>query len=149
MTLKMNLVQSFGTDVSIRGSSFLVGGHSYEMSNITLDESSGLTKLQIEDFEFGATKYSEEMFDTTEALITDYEIDLNSDVGDAVVKIKVDGLNINESLLDEITLSAAFIDTANETLRIANATGEGIEKINGVFRLMQSPINVESDVRLI
>ena len=134
----------FGNDISVLGSNFLVGSHSTEMTNININESGGVKKLDIEDLEFGATKYLDKTYNTNEALITDYELDLNSEIGDAVVKVKIDGLNINKSLLSETTLKANFIDTGYETLRISDVEGELTESINGVYRLVKSPINVVS-----
>ena len=134
----------FGNDISVLGSNFLVGGHSTEMTNININERSGIKKLDIEDLEFGATKYSDEYYNTNEALITDYEFDLNSEVGDAIIKVKIDDLNINKLLLNEATLKANFIDTGYETLRISDVEGETIETLNGVYRLIKSPINVVS-----
>ena len=92
-----------------------MGGHSYEMSNINLNDTNGSKKLEIDDLEFGATKFKDETYNTTEALITDYTIDLDSEIGDAVVKIKIDDLDVNTLLLNEVTLSAGFIDTVKET----------------------------------
>ncbi len=142
--LENEFSSGFGNSVSILGSSFIVGGHSYEMSNINLNDTNGSKKLEIDDLEFGATKFKDETYNTTEALITDYTIDLDSEIGDAVVKIKIDDLDVNTLLLNEVTLSAGFIDTGKETLRISNLVGEFVEDINGVYRLVKSPINVES-----
>ena len=46
--------------------------------------------------------------------------------------------------VDETTLKANFIDTGYETLRISDVEGELTESINGVYRLVKSPINVVS-----
>tara|TARA_B100001093_G_scaffold215047_1_gene206347 strand:+ start:25076 stop:34474 length:9399 start_codon:yes stop_codon:yes gene_type:complete len=142
-TSENNFSSAFGNDVSVLGSNFLVGSHSKEMTTINLNESGNAKKLDIEDLEFGATKYADEIYHTNEALITDYEIDLNSKIGDAVVKVKIDDLNINRLLINEMTLKANFIDTGNETLRVHGVTGENTEDINGIYRLVKSPINID------
>lgn len=139
-----NFSSGFGNDVSILGSNFLVGSYSHEMSDMTLTETNSSKRLDIEDLEFGVSKFTDEIYTTTDALITDYEVDLSSEFGDALIKVKLDGLNIDKSLISESTLRANFIDTGNETIRITQVEGENTESVNGTYRLVKSPIQIKS-----
>ena len=101
----------FGNDVSIIGDNFLIGSYSDQFSNIELVDTGTHKRLEIEDFNYGPLKFDDDTFNTVDALITNYEYDLNSEYGDAVLKIKIGTLNIDFNKLSEIYVRADFIDT--------------------------------------
>ena len=133
----------FGCDVSLLGDNFLVGGYADEYSNISIVESGSEKKVEIEDFLFGASKFTDDSYATTEVLITNYQHDLNSEFGDTVIKIDIGSLDIDRTKLSDIEVRADFIDTGRDTIRIEEVRGHGTDGINGVYVKMKNPINVK------
>ena len=132
----------FGCDLSIIGNNFIVGGFADEYSEINLVQSGADKKLEIQDFEFGPKRFSDNTYVTTEVLITNYEYDLNTPIGDAVIKIDIGSLFIDKTKLSEIEIRADFIDTGRNTIRISDVRGEGLDNINGAYQLVNNPVNV-------
>ena len=132
----------FGNDVAILNNNFIVSGHNEECSEIKLVDYGDDKKITIDDFIFGSEKYSETEFSTIEYIFQDYEYDYDSKIGDAVLKIKIDDLNIDRSKLSDMTVKADFIDTGENTLRIKKINKKNADKIIGVFTKIKNPISL-------
>ena len=141
-----NFNSRFGTDVSLLGNSFVVGSPCSDMSDMQLIDEGNSKRLEIEDFEFGTDRYTDETYNTRTALIVfpqDYSVEMNSEIGDAVIRIKIGSLNIDRNMLGEIDINAEFIDTGVNTLRVDGLRKEQLKKFNGTYELVKSPIYVK------
>ena len=135
----------FGNSVSIINNNFIVSGQNDEQSEISLSDVDGNKKVEISDFIYGSEKFKDTTFLTTEALITNYEnfeYSLDSEHGDAVLKIKVDDLDIDTTKLSDIEVKADFIDDGTKTLRIDPIPEKELYGIGGTYVGMKNPISI-------
>ena len=135
----------FGNDISLLGNNFIVGGHCEDKTRIELDPSDDDAKLEIEDFTFGVDSFKEDKYQTTNALITNYRYSLDSEHGDAEIIIDVSSLDIDKDNLEELTVVGDFIDTGEKIIRLGGGVGNIGEKINGIYTLIDNPINISND----
>ena len=131
----------YGNSVSVLGDNFIVSGHNAECSDVNLTDSGGNKRVEIDDFIYGTERFSEDEFITTEVLITNYEYDLNSEYGNAVLKIDIDALDIDKTKLAEVEIKADFIDTGENTLRV---DGGDVSGVGGLYVLRKNPISIQS-----
>ena len=108
----------YGSDVSILNNNFIVSGHNTDCSDIKLIDYGDDKKIVIDNFIYGSDKYNDTEFSTMEYIFQNYEYTYDSEIGDGVLKIKVDDLNIDKTKLSEISVRADFIDTGTSTLRV-------------------------------
>lgn len=123
----------FGTSVAILNNTLVVGGHSLEMSSISMDETDHGIKLTSNDYNEGVVNLNDDFYSHPEILITNFEYSFDSEYGDLEIKIDISTLNIDITKIKDCELRADFIDTGDESIRIKNFKGNYASEANGEY----------------
>ncbi len=105
----------YGRSVSIQGTDFLVGAPSKDASEISVLD--GGENIGVKDFRRGTRRISDRTYVSEQLIYTNAECSyVGGDMPDVVVKIPIDTLEVNESLISEFMITADFIKTDKNSL---------------------------------